>query len=493
MKKRNKFNLSHYKLLTCDMGYIVPLTWYEVLPGDTFQQRTSTLIRVSPLVAPVMHPVDVHINHWFVPLRKIWDDFEDFITGGEDGMDNSVPPYLALLGANFEGFESNLLDYLGILTANYAGKDIQVSMLPFRAYNFIVNNCYIDKDLCTPRALSTASGSDTTTEWDSLASCMWEKDYFTTCRPEDSLGASVVIPLESGTFPVTGIGHTSDTFGVGPSATVYESDGQSTTYPYYIGVDNNNFLVKGTAQNPGYPDIQVDMSQGGMDINSLRLALGIQKYQEARNKYGHDYVDYLRYLGVRSSDARMQRPEYLGGSRRTIQFSEVLNHSDTDTGGMAGHGIAALRSNRFRKFFEEHGIVMTLMYVRPRSIYSQGIERKWSRTVKEDYYQQELAHIGDQEVLNKEIYPLATSPNEAFGYQARYDEYRSIPSTIAGEFRSTLNHWHLARIFGSEPALNSTMVTCAPTKRVLQSQNTDGLYVMASHSVQARRMISRRA
>ena len=182
-------------------------------------------------------------------------------------------------------------------------------------------------------------------------------------------------------------------------------------------------------------------------------------------KLSADVLEYLRYLGVRSSDARLQRPEYLGGGKQTIQFSEVLQAAEgtNPVGSMKGHGLAAMRSNRYRKFFEEHGYVFSFISVKPKTIYAQGLPRTWNGRTKEDFYQKEFAHIGQQEVLNKEVYAAHTKPNGTFGFQDRYDEYRRMESTIAGEFRTTLNFWHMARIFASDPALNADFVKSVPT------------------------------
>lgn len=501
MLKRNKFSLSHYKLLTMDMGYLVPLTWYATLPGDSFQQRTSALIRCSPLLAPVMHPVDVRINHWFVPLRLIWDDFEDFITGGEDGTDSTTPPYRDLNAVDYSGQESNLVDYMGINPVDYTGTGIDIGMLPFRAYNLIFNEFFRDQDLVTARVNNTTSGLDVTTAIGSLASVAWEKDYFTTAREAPQKGAAITIPLSEDSLPIKGIGKSNDGTFKDSSITVRQSGDTSTsTFTNAAGMDaadaDEIFFIEGTDPTDGYPNIRVDGSSVGIDIDDFRLSMALQRYQEARNRYGARYPEYLKYLGIRPDDRSLQRPVYLGGGKQTIQFSEVLSMSTGDgsdtVGNMQGHGISAMRTNQFRKFFNEHGIVMTLMSVKPRTIYSQGLHREFSKTVKEDYFQRELQDVGDQEILCKELYVESADPEDTFGYQDRYDEYRSIPSGIAGEFRSTLNHWHLARQFAVEPSLNSTFVTAAPTKRVLASTNTDALYVMANHSIQARRPIRKR-
>lgn len=492
--KRSKHSLSHYKLLTMDMGKLIPLTWYETLPGDTIQQRTSCLIRVSPMVSPAMHPCVVRIQNFFVPYRLLWEDWEDFITGGEDGLDASVHPYIDSSAIA----EGSLADYLGVPVNSSYSPDIRYNALPFRAYAAIFNEWYRDQNLVTKLTIDLTDGEDTTTN-QSIQNVAWEKDYFTTARGATQLGAAVTVPIGD-TAPVLGIGlDTGATFGAG--GTVKESAGANRAYTNWeehttsvSASDASHLYTEEDPNNAGFPYIRADLSSAvGVDVNDLRLAFALQRYQEARQQYGARYVEYLRYLGVRSSDGRLNNPEFLSGGRNTLQFSEVLAHDDANTGEMYGHGIGALRTNRFRRFFEEHGLVMTLASVVPKSIYTTGLHKKWSREVKEDYFQRELQLIGEDEVYNKEIYADHTTPDGIFGYQARYDEYRTHPSSVSGEFLSTLNHWHLARMFTSDPALNQSFTDCVPSKRIMASTGTDCLYVMANHSIQARRMLIKRA
>jgi len=479
--KRNKFSLSHYKLLTGDMGNLIPLTWYEGLPGDSIQQSTSALIRISPLLAPVMHPVRVRIHHWFVPNRLIWDDFEDFITGGEDGT--SVPDHPTISAGTIS--ESGIFDYMGIPPGTYSPV-LPVSALPFRAYNMIYNEHYRDQDLVTPLTIDTTSGTDTTTDT-GVEKVSWEKDYFTTARPWTQKGTEVTIP----------IGTSADVTSDGTGAPTFVGSSTSSTGNLLATVSTNNVSLSGSGWSSvdglqwNDPKLIADLANStGVTINDLRLALSIQRYQEARAKYGSRYVEYLRYLGVRSSDGRQNLPEYLGGGRQTISFSEVLSTDGSNTGDMKGHGISAMRTNKYRRFIEEHGIIMTLMSVIPKTIYTSSAPRQFFREVKEDYFQRELQHIGEQEVYNKELQTDHSSPDDIFGYQARYNEYRQHPSTIAGEFRSTLDHWHYAREFSGDVTLNQSFTDATPTKRVNASSSTDAMYIMANHSIQARRMIS---
>lgn len=479
--RRNKFNLSHYKLLTGNMGDLIPIAWHEALPGDTIQQATSALIRVSPLQAPIMHPVKVRIHHWFVPTRLIWDEFEDFITGGPSGTSTPLHPFKSLATVT----QGTLPDYFGIPPASYSPA-IQYSILPRRAYQLIWNEHYRDQDLQAEANISTASGADTTTDG-TLQPVAWEKDYYTTARDSDSKGDAVTIPIAAA--DVHGIG-VAGSAGVTGQAVNETGTGADTYADAWAAATAGDVFVEEDPSSAGDPFVRTE--ETSMDINDLRLGLAIQRYQEARAKYGSRYVEYLRYLGVRSSDARLQNPEYLGGGKQIIQFSEVLQ-TDTSVGTMYGHGISALRSNRYRRFFEEHGIVMTCLSVVPKAIYANAVPRKFLREVKEDYFQKELQHVGDQEITNREVYSEHSSYSQVFGYQQRYDEYRSHPSQIAGDFHSGLDHWHMARVFTSDPSLNATFVACSPTNRIYSSTTYDELYIMANHSIVARRMLARNA
>lgn len=497
--KRSKFSLSHYKLLTMDQGYLVPCGLMEVLPGDTFQHSTSALIRVSPLLAPVMHPVHVRIHHWFVPNRLIWEDWEDFITGGSDGFNASVFPTITFTGS--DPVVGSLADYLGVPT----NCDEPVSALPFRGYAKIWNEWYRDQDLQTELVIDETSGADTTTNT-ALQSVAWEKDYFTSARPWTQKGPEVSIPLQ-GSAPILGIGaadgSTSATTGTVIRGTTAAGDHAASAQPGGFGSTANQWFFDvqsaGAIGTTRRPQIFADLSGvSAANINDLRLAFALQRYEEARARYGSRYTEYLRYLGVRSSDARLQRPEYLGGGKQTIQFSEVLQTSpdvadpDVGVGALKGHGIGAMRSNRYRKFFEEHGYIYSFMSVKPRTMYVQGLSRHWNRRTKEDFWQKELEHIGQQEILNKELYEPHATPDGVFGYQDRYDEYRRHESWISGEFRTTaLDYWHMARIFASDPTLNSSFVASNPTKRIYAEQTQHSLWNMINHRVHVRRQLSR--
>lgn len=492
--KRSKFDLSYTQLLSCDMGELVPCGLMEVLPGDTMQQATSALVRCAPMLAPVMHPVNVNIHHWFVPHRLVWQDWENFITGGPDGLNASVFPTIALTATNH--LQGTLLDYLGVPAGNFVSGE--VSALPVRGYALIFNEWYRDQDLQTPLVIDTTDGPDTTTPT-TLQRVNWEKDYFTTARPWEQKGPAITIPLGT-SAPVTGIGVVDGLTANAAAANMRQSNGAALTgftansagdyADTKLAFKINNAPV--SSSNP--PQIRADLTgASAVTVNLLREALALQRFEEARARYGSRYVEYLRYLGVRSSDARLARPEYLGGVRQTIQFSEVLQTAEgtQPVGDMRGHGIAGMRSRRYRRFFEEHGYVFSFISVRPKTIYMDGLERTWNRRTKEDFFQKELQHIGQQEVSMREVYLNGNALTDIFGYQDRYDEYRRNWSRVSGEFtQSTLNFWHFARDFASEPALNASFVQCVPPETPFAVPAEDVLYIMARHNIQARRLVA---
>ena len=478
--KRSKHNLSYTKLFSCDMGELIPAGVTEVLPGDTLRINTNALVRAAALLSPVMHPVNVRIHHWFVPNRLIWDNWEKFITGGPDGLDASVHPTITVPGGGFAN--GSLADYLGVPSGVGGGQS--VSALPFRAYALIFNEWYRDQDLVTALGLSKADGVDATTNT-TLQNCAWEKDYFTSARPWEQKGAAVTVPIGT-TAPVR--------FYEG--AAPYPGSGARNLQRAGAAAGQNVQVVEAGGVTGTAIRADADLSAAtGVSVNALRASMAIQRFQEARARYGSRYSEYLASLGVLSSDARINRPEYLGGGRQTIQFSEVVATAETgtsvDVGDLKGHGIAAVRTNRCEYFAEEHGLIMTMMSVQPKTIYGNGLFRLWNRRTKLDYWQKELEHIGQQPIANKEVYMAHSTPDGVFGWQDRYDEYRRSESHVSGEFRTTtLDFWHMARIFASNPSLNSTFVTCVPTERTFAVPSQDVLYVHARHQVLARRLVA---
>lgn len=519
MKKRSKLNLSNFHNSTFKMGYLYPCNCMEVLPGDTIQMSTSVFLRMAPMVVPVMHPTYMFKHDFFVPSRVIANairedggadfDFETFITGGPDGTDSQVIPKVVLNKTNSP--VGSLADAFGIPVQNLSdGGSLKVNMLPFVAYMMIWNEYYRDQTL--QGAVDFSGWKDGLTP-DSplyLLQPCWSKDYFTTATPNPQLGPQVTIPVNltsSGGSPLI-------TAQTNISGNGYPTFNSAQANPGNGGLMQNDGAMKwlstGSETNGalswGNPSLKADTTitwnggpdtRGNINVNDVREAMAIQRFEEHRSLYGARYDDYLRFLGVRPQDARLQLPEYLGGFSAPVQFSEVLQTSAGEYGGVGdlyGHGISAGRSRRIRRFIPEHGYIISVICVRPIPVYSQGLERMWSKSNRLDIWQKELEHIGQQEVLNSEVYADGTEQDgNVFGYQNRYDEYRRGVNIVTGEFRTNQNFWTLAREFANRPALNGSFVQCNPSDRIFQvgEQNSDQCYAMIKNNIIARRLISR--
>lgn len=472
---RNKFNLSHERKMSLTMGKLTPIFLQEIVPGDKFRVHSEIFLRLSPLYAPIMHRVDVKTEFFFVPTRLIWDEFQSFITGGEDGLAAPVAPYVPYNEALRTYFSiGTLADFFGLptpLESETVTHTQNISALPFRAYQLIYNEYYRDQNL-TPAIVLTKTSGDQTAQADRILTMRnraWEKDYFTSALPWAQRGGSVDIP-----FGDASVTYRNQTI-IRDSATDAPITLATTGVPFQT--DSVGGLDVKTQD--AYVD-NIESIQAAGTINDLRRSMRLQEWLEKNARGGARYIEQIwSHFKVKSSDARLQRPEFLGGARQPIQISEVLSTFqpvDTEVslpqGNMSGHGISYGKLNGFKKSFEEHGYVIGLMSVLPRTAYQQGIARMWQRTTKFDYYWPEFANIGEQEIRTTELYhnTFVANVNPVFGYQSRYSEYKYQPSTVHGDFRESLNFWHMGRIFENEPALNTSFVTSDPTDRIFAVQ-----------------------
>lgn len=480
--KRSKHSLTHFRNTTYNMGELVPICAAEVVRGDTFKHNSSMFKRLSPLVRPIMHPVHVSVHHYFVPMRILWEDWENFITGGEDFDDASVVPTIDFSASPVTA--GSLANHMG-LPVGFAG---QCNAFVFRAYAFIYNKFYRDDQLQDELPFAIDGGDDTTTSTD-LVNVNWAKDPFTSARPDDQLGADVTLPLGDKAMIHNPAADNSEIAIYNDVHNDYKHMRTSGTYLYTNNIDN-------IEANAMYADLA---GASSATVNEWRLALATQQWQEKVNISGNQYHQFLRRYGIQYEDSRLSQPEYLAGGKQTIQFSEVLTTAEGDNtvvGDLKGHGIAALRSNDYLKFFPEDGFVISLVSVKPIPMYMQSVPRHFLRRTKEDYYQKELEILPMQEVTNQEVKHDHASPDGTFGYCPKYNELRYIPNSVHGDLANTTEgkSWHLAREFASDPALNSTFVTCnPPTSRIFADSSQPQIVATVQNRIVARRQVSKRA
>jgi hypothetical protein len=485
MQPRSKHNLSNLQVGTFGMGHLVPIGVQELVPGDSIQQATDSVIRTLPLLAPPMHEVEIIITHTFTPHRLIWEDFEDFITGGDDGLNASVLPTIDFSGSPVT--KTSLAHYLG-LPVGFAGT---VSALPFRAYQKFWNDHIYDEELQTEATIDLSSGTDTTTSTD-LQRVNWSKDRFTKSNASEQLGSAISIPLGT-EAPVLGLGTTNTTYtnttdvrmADGTDYTANDLAGSSTTY---FQEDPNN---------SGYPYLRADLTNAtAATINELREAIALQKFAEMRQIYGSTYEKMLQAdYNIRPKDMRLNNSEILATGRGMLQFSEVLATAETgssvDVGDMKGHAIAAVKSNKYRAFIEEHGYLISYVTIRPKAVYTQGVERHWFKSVKEDFFNKHLQNMGMQTITNKEVKHDHATPDGVFSYEPMYNEYRAAYNRYFGEMTDTLNYWHFGRNFGSDPALNGSFIECNPNQNPFAQSATDNILGMFKHKIAARRLVKK--
>lgn len=521
--KKNAFDLSHERKMSFDATEIIPILCEEVVPSDKFSVNTELFMRLAPMVAPVMHRMNVFVDFFYVPNRILWRGWERFIAGAGrtgtslanmgvyDGTNLSLPIYpytqsrMTVDNIDYSAV-GTLADYLGLPVApnitadNEATRAIYVNVLPFVAYQTIYWEYYrheylqsdangIESEYGYLRQVLDSFKNNEVLSMSGIPSNFlkailtlrnhnWESDYFTSALPYTQLGT-----------PIT-FGSTSQTEAEVQLKQGNTDAGKWTNRPQLTDSTDE----ESQAYNPNGTLEAIGENYSSFNVNDLRKAFQVQRWMERNFRGGIRYIEQLfSHFGVRSSNKTLQRPQYLGGGRAPVVISEVLqtagNGGSTNpqlgVGNMAGHGYASSGKWKFSKYFEEHGYVIGLMSVMPRTSYQQGMQRTFMRRDQLDFYFPEFAHLGEQKVNNGELYYTdATTNMSAFGYTPRYQEYRERQSTVHGHFKSDsetsvyndLTKWHLGRVFSSAPALNDTFIKATPdiTDRIFQFGTASG-------------------
>lgn len=535
--QRSVFDRSHDYKTTMDAGLLIPFFVDEVLPGDTFKLRVNAFVRMNTLISPFMDNVFMDTFFFFVPTRLVWDNWQRFCGEQKNPGDSTDFLIPSLSGTNtFDN--GSIFDYMGLPTGVPLNPtNTPINALPFRAYNLIYNEWFRDENLIDSIPVLTTDGPDPISNYQ-LRKRAKRHDYFTSALPWPQKGPSVDVGL-TGNAPIVGFGKdgfkfnfTSDPVdGQGPSsgwqlgtADVYNkgklqaffgnnvgAGNQARAWQNYGGSspswtdviqqkDDSSSVQLSALKGSGFSDFYhfgggyllptnssetpyADLSGvSAITINELRQAFQIQKFYEKWARGGSRYTETLRVMfNVISPDARLQRPEYLGGTHSRVNVVPTAQTSSTDSvspqSNLSAFGVLGDSAHGFNKSFVEHGYVIGLCCLRADITYQQGLNRMWSRRQLFDFYWPTLAHLGEQVVYNREIYTQGNEEdNGVFGYQERYAEYRYKPSMITGKLRSTdaqsLDVWHLAQKFDSLPKLNQDFIEeNPPINRVIAVQN----------------------
>lgn len=533
--KSNRFNLSHDVKLSTDFGRLTPIMCVPTLPGDVFKLNTEVLCRFAPMKAPIMHRINIYTHFFFVPSRLLWDHWKEFITGGDTGTETYSYPRITIDNTlNTSGvFKSgSLADYLGfpVVDSNNEildGRSIDIDALPFRAYQLIYNEYYRDQNLTDEVDIQKSSDGVTSGTRSFqlllLRDRSWRKDYFTSALPFAQRGDEVRLPL-NGTAELQFGNDAGAAVPLSKLDSILKLDGNqlaregSIITNQYGQIVQENFDASdpktvqiGSHLGEPYAELHpshiaemlphVDLSSASAaTINELRRAIRAQEFLEVAARGGSRYIEQIySYFGVRSSDARLQRPEFLGGGKSPVMINDVLQTSESTANSPlatpSGHAVGVQNSHSFKYRSEEHGYIIGIMSVVPTSAYQQGLPRVFQKFDRLDYYWPQFAHLGEQEIKQSEIYVdlsknNGANSNETFGYTPRYAEYKNIPDSVHGDFRDSLSFWHMGRIFSNPPRLNDNFLTnYSSTVRpfAVEDSTVDKIWVNIHHNFKALR------
>lgn len=477
--ERSVFDRSHGYKTTFDAGQLVPVYVDEVLPGDTFTLQMTAFARLTTPLKPLMDNMYLDSFFFFVPYRLVWSNFVKFMgeqTNPGDSISYTIPVINNMPATGY--VIGTLYDYFGLPTAGTPGPTVAINYnaLPLRAYDLIYNQWFRDENLINSVSISTGDGPDNPSAVRTPPKRGKRHDYFTSCLPFLQKGTAVSLPF-SGAALVKSSLAAGVTGAQNPYLLSKVTDGTAATVSKVLGVGSSSTLSSSAGAHTGAENVYInnlyaDMSSGvSALINDLRLAVQTQRFLERDARGGTRYTELIfSHFRVKSPDARLQRSEYLGGGSTPVNITPIVQQTQTGlTGGttpignLAGVGAALAHGHGFTKSFTEHGVIIGIVNVRADLTYSQGMERFWSRSTRYDFYWPVFAHLGEQAVLNKEIYATGVAADlTVFGYQERYAEYRYKPSKVTGLFRptaaGTLELWHLSEKFTALPTLGQTFI-----------------------------------
>jgi hypothetical protein len=468
---RSKFDCQSTHKTTFDAGYLVPVYVDEVLPGDTFNLNMTAFARMATPLYPVMDNLHLESFFFFVPNRLIWNNWQKFM-GEQNNPGDSISYVVPQQVSPANGYAiGSLQDYMGLPTVGQvtAGKTVSHCAFWPRAYNLIYNEWFRDENLQNSVTVDKGDGPDTVANYTLLRRGK-RKDYFTSALPWPQKGAAVSLPLGT-SAPVLSNGNAFTLTGSNvTNAPVYTNAGNPALQ--LLGVTGGQVGYKFGTESGLYADLSAATAA---TINQLRQSFQIQKLLERDARGGTRYTEIIRsHFGVISPDARLQRPEYLGGGSTDININPIAQTSGTSASGtttplgtLAAMGTTLAHNHGFTQSFVEHGVIIGLVSIRADLTYQQGLQKMWSRSTRYDFYFPAFATLGEQAVLNQEIYVTGdTTDTSVFGYQERWAEYRYYPSRISSLFRSTasgtIDGWHLAQKFTAVPTLNSTFIVDNP-------------------------------
>lgn len=496
--KKSVFNLDHFHNLSCNMGDLVPVMVFDAVPGEKFNVSNEALIRFAPLVSPMYQRINATFHTWFVPYRILWDNWDDYITETKTAGVLPAFPFVQIssLGTNY----TRLLDHLGIpdptLVSGVPVQNEDISAMRLAAVQCVYNEFYRDENL-TPEVDWKLVDGDNTGNADLfvLRRRAWQHDYFTSNLPFAQKGDAVKMPVS---LEDTLVRRASDpALGTPPGEVTSDLTVTNVSFPVSgAELKIDNVLSSNPLLNVG-DNLYSDNSSltGSTTINEFRLAYQLQRYLERAARAGTRLVEWIKGMfDTTLPDYTAQRPQYVGGSVSPVQISEVLNTAgivgELPQGNMSGRAISHAQGKNSAFVAREHGVFITLMSVMPETLYQQGIEREWKKiNDPKDFMNPMFTQLGEQATEKSELLAFMTHSQTTFGYLPRYAEYRTIPNRVSGEFRTTLDYWHMSRIFDpvAGVTLDNAFVSSDPTHRVFADTDphTDKLYVQVMNRVRA--------